>query len=158
MTLSADERAIVNQAAEIKRRTNRERRQRIKADRSPEKASRGRVRDRGHLAFIRRLPCACCQAAAPNDAAHLRMAAADRGKPHTGAGRKPDDHWTTPLCRTCHERQHSGSEARFWAEIGIDPITLCRDLYAVSGNDEAAVRIIREARKLESRGFAPSRT
>lgn len=145
MTLTPDERAAKAIYETARRRENRERRQRIKADRAPLKADRGRVHDRAHLAFIRRLPCVCCGAAAPNDAAHLRMAAADRGKPHTGMGRKPDDCWTLPACRICHTVQHSGSEARFWSDHGIDPITLCRDLYAVSGNYEAGLRIIKSA-------------
>lgn len=109
--------------------------------RSP-KADRGRVRDNPHLAFIRRLPCACCRKPGPNDAAHLRVADAARGKPYTGKGVKPDDKWSSPLCRACHERQHSGSEAAFWSALFIDPIILCKRLYAVSGDYDAGVAVI----------------
>lgn len=144
MTFTPEEIAAGRQWKAAQARQRKEARRQAR-ERAPLKADRGRVHDRAHLAFIRRLPCVCCGAAAPNDAAHLRMAAADRGKPHTGMGRKPDDCWTLPACRTCHERQHSGSEARFWSDLGIDPITLCRDLYAVSGNYEAGLRIIKSA-------------
>lgn len=96
-----------------------------------------RERDNAHLAFIRRLPCAACGVPGPCDAAHLRMADVARGKRYTGKGEKPSDRWTTPLCRPCHEKQHSGSEAAFWAALNIDPIALCVRLYAES---QAAAR------------------
>ena len=105
-----------------------------------------RERDNRHLQFIRRLPCACgCGAPPPCDAAHVRMPDPARGKRHTGKGEKPSDRWTLPLRRACHEVQHSGSEAAFWSARGIDPIDLCIRLYAVSGDEEAAVRILRTA-------------
>ena len=91
-----------------------------------------RERDNGHLAFIRRLPCASCGAPGPSDAAHLRLADIARGKRYTGKAEKPSDRWVTPLCRPCHERQHSGSEAAFWSALNIDPIALCIRLYAES--------------------------
>lgn len=96
-----------------------------------------RERDNAHLAFIRRLPCASCGVPGRCDAAHLRMADVARGKRYTGKGEKPSDRWTTPLCRPCHEKQHSGSEAAFWAALNIDPIALCIRLYAES---QAAAR------------------
>lgn len=149
MTLTAAERATLAAAQQITRKKNRERRMKIAAQRKPGgKADRGRVRDTGHLAFVRRLPCACgCGASAPSDAAHVRMAAPDRGKPFTGMQVKPSDRWTLPLARPCHERQHAGSEAAFWSAIGIDPIDLCERLYAVSGEEQAALQVLSEARK-----------
>jgi len=144
---TAAERDILRKAREITRAKNRERRQAIQAERRQRgKADRGRVRDNGHLAFVRRLPCAACQHPGPCDPAHLRLADAARGKSYTGKGVKPDDRWTTPLCRPCHERQHGGSEAAFWSALGIDPISLCEALYAVSGDYDAAVRAIRGGR------------
>ncbi|MFC7378217.1 hypothetical protein [Brevundimonas sp. GCM10030266] len=129
---TAQEKAILRAAAEITRKKNRERRQAIKAQRKPGgKADRGRVRDTGYLAFLRRQPCACgCGAPAPSDAAHLRMASPERGKLPTGMQVKPSDRFAVPLRRACHERQHSMSEARFWSERGIDPFVVADRLYA----------------------------
>lgn len=105
-----------------------------------------RERDNGHLAFIRCLPCVACYAVGRSDAAHLRMADVARGKRYTGKGEKPSDCWTTPLCRDCHTRQHSGSEAAFWSALNIDPVDLCRALYAASGDEYAARQAIASAR------------
>ena len=91
-----------------------------------------RERDNGHLAYIRRLSCAACGRAGPCDAAHVRMPDLERGKRYTGKAEKPSDRWTVPLCRPCHETQHSGSEAAFWSALGIDVIALCIRLYADS--------------------------
>lgn len=105
-----------------------------------------RERDNAHLAFIRRLPCAGCGIAGPCDAAHLRRADPMRGKRYTGKAEKPSDRWTTPLCRPCHERQHQGAEAAFWAALGIDPVDLCIRLFAATGDEAAATQIIRGGR------------
>lgn len=106
-----------------------------------------RERDNRHLAFIRRLPCAACGIAGPCDAAHLRAGDLNIGKRHTGKAEKPSDRWTTPLCRDCHTRQHSGAELTFWSALGIDPFELCQALFAISGDTTAGKQIIRQARK-----------
>jgi|GEM_PF-988658 len=106
-----------------------------------------RERDNKHLAFIRRLPCVGCRTTAPCDAAHLRAGDLSIGKRPTGKAEKPSDRWTTPLCRTCHDRQHSGAELAFWQALGIDPFDLCQALYAVSGDTTAAEQIIRNAHR-----------
>ncbi len=130
--VTAQERIILRKAAEIKRAKNRETRLRIAAMRKPGgKASRGRERDTGYLAFLRRQPCACgCGAPAPSDAAHIRMASPERGKLPTGMQVKPSDRFAVPLNRVCHERQHSMSEARFWSDLGHDPFEIADRLYA----------------------------
>ena len=94
------------------------------------KADRGRERDNGYLAFLRRQPCACCGYAAPSDAAHIRMASLERGKLPTGMQVKPSDRFAVPLNRVCHGRQHAMSEARFWQERGRDPFKIADRLYA----------------------------
>ncbi|WP_420478281.1 hypothetical protein [Brevundimonas sp. FT23028] len=129
---TAQEKAILRAAAQITRKKNRERRMKIAAARKPGgKADRGRERDTRYLAFLRRQPCACgCGAAAPSDAAHIRMASPERGKLPTGMQVKPSDRYATPLNRRCHELQHSMSEARFWSERGIDPFAVADRLYA----------------------------
>lgn len=135
--LSREDRELVRKAQAIKSRINKERRQRAKAAQTPEKRNRGRERDTGYLAFLRRQPCLTCQAPAPNDAAHLRMASPERGKLPTGMQVKPSDRFAVPLCRTCHTTQHSGSEARFWAERGLDPFAAADRLFAAyQGNPQ----------------------
>ena len=109
-----------------------------------------RERDNKHLAFIRRLPCASCGIAGPCDAAHLRAGDITIGKRHTGKAEKPSDRWTTPLCRDCHTKQHSGAELAFWHALGIDPFELCQALYAVSGDTTAAETTLRSAHHRKS--------
>lgn len=106
-----------------------------------------RERDNKHLAFIRRLPCVGCGTAGPCDAAHLRAGDLQIGKRPTGKAEKPSDRWTTPLCRDCHSRQHTGAELAFWQTLGIDPFDLCQALYAVSGDTTAAEQIIQNHRQ-----------
>lgn len=141
MNLSAEERALKAKWEAVKREKNRERRQAIKAARKPGgKVDRGRERGRGYLAFLRRQPCACgCGRPAPSDAAHIRMASRERGKPPTGMQVKPSDRFAVPLNRACHERQHSMSEARFWQSVGLDPFAIADRLYAeyAKANDDA---------------------
>ena len=131
--VTAQERIILRKAAEITRAKNREIRMKIAAARKPGgKADRGRVRDTGYLAFLRRQPCVTCGWAGPpqSDPAHIRMASPERGKLPTGMQVKPSDRFAVPLCRPCHERQHSGSEARFWSALNLDPFVIADRLYA----------------------------
>ena len=130
--VTAQERIILRKAAEITRAKNRAVRMKIAAARKPGgKASRGRERDTGYLAFLRRQPCACgCGAPAPSDAAHIRMASPERGKLPTGMQVKPSDRFAVPLNRVCHDKQHSMSEARFWSERGLHPFEIADRLYA----------------------------
>jgi len=111
-----------------------------------------RVRDNGHLQFIRRLPCVATFARTGAqvfgcDAAHVRFGDPQRGKRHTGMAEKPDDKWCLPLTRAEHEAQHGQSERAYWQALGIDPISLCEALYAASGDERAAIQIIRGSLK-----------
>jgi hypothetical protein len=127
MNLSAEQRAVVNEAARIKRDA---RKAATRARPKSPKADRGRERDTGYLAFLRRQPCACCGHPAPSDAAHIRMASPERGKRPTGMQVKPSDKFAVPLNRSCHMTQHSGSEARFWSDRRLDPFAIADRLYA----------------------------
>lgn len=127
MNLSAEQRAVVNEAKRIQRDV---RKAATKARPKSPKADRGRERDTGYLAFLRRQPCACCGHPAPSDAAHIRMASLERGKLPTGMQVKPSDRFAVPLNRACHMTQHAGSEARFWSERGLDPFAIADRLYA----------------------------
>lgn len=95
-----------------------------------------RVRDPGYLAFLRKLPCCACNAAAPSEAAHLRIGSRKHNKRATGMQEKPDDAWATPLCAGCHrtdkESQHNIGERKFWDLEGIvtpSPFDIARQLY-----------------------------
>lgn len=122
-----DQRKIINAARAIQRDA---RQQATKARPKSPKADRGRERDNGFLAFLRRQPCVTCGAHAPNDAAHIRMACREIGKPSTGMQVKPSDRFAVPLCRTCHTTQHSGAESRFWSERGLNPFDIAARLFA----------------------------
>jgi hypothetical protein len=108
--------------------------------------------DAKYLALVRRCGCLSCDADPAGVAAHVRMTRT--GKPITGAGLKPGDHWTLPLCRTCHTdgpgAQHVVGEVPFWRELGLDPLPICQQLYAASPSLGAMRAVIfgeRERRK-----------
>lgn len=127
---TAEERRILAQATALKKAKRKEANKHWNARKPAEKRHRGRERDTGYLAFLRRQPCVCCGAPAPSDAAHIRMANRERGKPSTGMQVKPSDRFAVPLNRACHSIQHSGSEARFWSERGLNPFEIADRLYA----------------------------
>jgi hypothetical protein len=128
MNLTVQQRVIVEEAKRILREARQEAAR--ARPRSP-KADRGRERDNGYLAFLRRQPCACgCGLPEPSDAAHIRMASPERGKLPTGMQVKPSDRFAVPLNRICHMNQHSMSEARFWTVRGRDPFAIADRLYA----------------------------
>jgi len=114
---------------------------------------RPRQRADAHLEFIRTLPCVIsgCQNRDVH-AAHIRGACPKLGKRQTGAGEKPSDHWTVPLCGSHHvygqEAQHYTSEAAFWARHRIDPFVLALSLWAVTGEMEPALGIIEEVQRI----------
>lgn len=107
-----------------------------------------RERDDKHLAFIRLKPCCVCGHPAPSDAAHIRMADPEIGKRSTGAGEKPSDRWTVPLCRPvfgqklgCHRIQHSMNEAEFWRRHGINPFSIAEAFWTASRGADRAERL-----------------
>ena len=132
MSLSVKERAILNEANRIKRSLSRERRRNVLSSRPHEKRSRGRERDTGFLAFLRRQPCearhmgGCC---GPIEAAHIRFNdGPDRQNP--GAGRKNHDRHANALCAHHHREQHTMNERRWWQSIGKDPYDIAALRYA----------------------------
>lgn len=127
LRFNAEQRKIVNEAKAIQLDA---RKAATRARPKSPKADRGRERDNGYLAFLRRQPCACCGRAATSDAAHIRMASPSRGKLPTGMQVKPSDRFAVPLSRACHMIQHSMSESRFWSERGLDPFEIADRLYA----------------------------
>jgi hypothetical protein len=129
-----------------------------------------RLRDEGYLAFIRKQCCCVCGWTIRIDAAHIRMASPDRGKPSTGMQEKPDDRYAVPLCSAilrvksgCHRTQHSMGEAAYWASVGLDPFVIADKYYAEYGGTGGRVKRKRttirprlpksQRKKIQSRGF-----
>ena len=82
-----------------------------------------RVRDKAHLRHVGAQPCLLCSAR-PADPHHLRFAQV------RALGRKVSDEFTVPLCRKHHrEVHHSGNEAAWWHDMGIDPLGIARELW-----------------------------
>ncbi len=104
---------------------------------------RKRVKNEGHLAFVRSLPCLCCGNNIETEAAHIRSGELMIGKWATGGAEKPSDCWAVPLCGRHHREQHAMNERAFWKAQGIDPFRVAAFLYASSGDFEAGESIIR---------------
>ena len=100
-----------------------------------------RVKSDKHLNFVRGLPCLVCHDATSTEAAHVRFSCIETGKRQSGKSEKPDDKWTVPLCGRHHRDQHAMSEREFWLTVGIDPIKVCKMLWAFSGEHEKGERI-----------------
>ena len=111
----------------------------------PSRKKRPRVKKRSHLDFIRSLPCAVCGQPDATDAAHIRMASLRYSKQMSGMGAKPDDSWTVPLCREHHRKQHTMSEHDFWC-FRLDPFIIALALWKHSGDYEAALTVLKNAR------------
>lgn len=110
------------------------------------KANRGRERDPGFLAYLRRLPCVGCMVegghCGPTEAAHLRFSDARWGRTNPGMSVKPSDRWATPLGAGHHRNdQHMRAERQFWERLGIEPGELATALYEayLADGDGAAV-------------------
>jgi hypothetical protein len=111
---------------------------------------RPRVKDETHLKWIRTLRCCICGAPGP-DAAHIRSANPLYGKRESGAGEKPSDKFSVPLCRPHHDEQHAaGNELKWWTAQGIDPFGLALALHHASGDDEIAEGILHSHRNRQA--------
>lgn len=104
---------------------------------------RPRIHLPDHLAFIRTLPCLVSGDDTSTEATHIRFSDLTVGKRQTGKAEKPDDIWTVPLSSEQHRRQHTMKEAHFWYEARIDPIKVALALYAVSGDYERGLEIVK---------------
>ena len=132
VNLSAEDRETLQAANRIKRSLKRERRRNLLAQRLHKKKHRGRERDTGYLAYLRRQPCEVrhmggCDG--PIHAAHIRYSDAKHGV-NPGMGRKNHDRHANPLCERHHlHDQHQRSERTFWAEAGKDPYEVAAGHY-----------------------------
>jgi len=106
-----------------------------------------------HRAFIRALPCLCCSNPAPSECAHLR-AHAELGLPSSGRYLVPLCGPATVWADCCHSRKHYLGATRFWSALGIDPRDVAFRLWRVSGDIEASLHIVMQARQ----AIAASRT
>lgn len=124
-----EQRAIIAEADRIQRKARRE--ARTARPKSP-KADRGRERDNGFLAYLRRQPCEARSlggCTGPIDPAHIRFNdGPDRQNP--GGARKNHDRHANPLCRAHHDQQHSMNERAFWSLLGKDAYETAAAHYA----------------------------
>jgi hypothetical protein len=102
-----------------------------------------------HQEFIRSLPCVACGKPAPSECA--LVAGGTEGR----IGLQPNERYTVPLCGPttvwddcCHSRQHQIGRARFWLELGIDPLRLAECLWQISGDRDAGQHMVRRARQV----------
>lgn len=108
------------------------------------------------LAFVRSLPCLICGSTYEVHAAHIRYHDRYYGKELTGAGRKPSDVWSVPLCCEHHvlgpDAQHNRGEREWWALNGIDPLVIAALLTLHFHNDDydGAVSVCRHAREISA--------
>lgn len=97
---------------------------------APEKRKKAwGVRSREHLAFLHNLEC--CVTGKTDDLTVQHIMAG-----RETYGKKEDDNWTVPLCRTRHLHDYPGSlervgERNFWNANGIDALALARDLWSL---------------------------
>lgn len=107
-----------------------------------------RKKDDVHLDMIRMLTCVSCGRAKFTEAAHIRFPDPAYGKKEPGAGNKPHDRWTVPLCHQCHRTgrhsQHNSNEKQWWAERGIDVCAYALALHSVSPDVVLAQKITNE--------------
>lgn len=104
---------------------------------------------RSHREFVARLPCLRCGHVStpdePNECAHVRMGT------DGGAGLKPSDRYTVPLCAKCHrtasDAQHRIGEPAFWGRLGVDPTDAALRLWTVSGNEDQGETVVFKVRQ-----------
>ncbi len=100
--------------------------------------------------FLSQLPCVVTGREGVQ-ICHLSFSRPELGHFGRGRGTKVASRWCLPMTPECHERQHSGSEAAFWDEVGVSPhltALVLYGLYSEFGDDglEMARKIILERR------------
>ncbi len=126
---TAAERAVIADAQRIRREARRE--AKIARPKSP-KADRGRERDNGFLAYLRRQPCEARSlggCTGPIDPAHIRFNDGPN-RQNPGGARKNHDRHANPICRAHHDMQHSMNERAFWSLLGKDAYETAAAHYA----------------------------
>ena len=127
---TAEQRAVIADAQRIRREARRE--ARTARPKSP-KADRGRERDNGFLAYLRRQPCEARSlggCAGPIQAAHIRYRVFGISN-SAGMQVKNHDRHANPLCAEHHRIQGDiAAERPFWAAAGKDPYETAAAHYA----------------------------
>ena len=138
---TAQERVILAKAALIKREQARARKSKLKAEKKGRGTlNRGRDRDNGFLAYLRRQPCEAASlggCSGPIDPAHIRYNDGP-GRLNPGGARKNHDRHCNPLCRAHHDEQHSMAERYFWDRLGKDAYETAAAHYAAYQGDHGA--------------------
>ena len=94
------------------------------------------------------LPCPFCGGKAIIDNPYRNVAICTGcGGRGCGMGLKPSDEFCVPLSVDMHARQHRIGERIFWSDPDI-AIELDRQLYKVTGNDEAGRILVRTFREV----------
>src|SRR5260221_9729728 len=90
-----------------------------------------------HRDFIRSLPCVACGRPAPSECAAVGA------RTDAGTGLQPTARFGVPLCGPptvwgdcCHSRLYYRGRARFWSELGIDPLAVAVRLWRGSRRSE----------------------
>jgi hypothetical protein len=99
-----------------------------------------RIRDKDHLAFLRKLPCCVTLSALEVQAAHLPE------KSTSAMADKANDYMAVPLQALKHRRQHDIGHPRFWEPYGgVERAQrLALDLWDVSGDLETGKKLVWE--------------
>src|SRR5205807_7487537 len=91
-------------------------------------------------------PCLSCGKPAPSECAYVGRL------PELGI--PPSGRYLVPLCGPatvwqdcCHSRKHYRGAARFWSELGIEPLDLAVQLWRASGDVTAGRRTVMRARQ-----------
>lgn len=146
MNLTPSERQTLADARRIRAAKAKALREAVKRVRVIEKADRGRVREPGYLAYLRRQPCRIgtgCEGRV--EAAHVRYGDHKAGRVNPGLQKKPDDRWCVSLCTHHHAEQHRSNERAWWNSYGLDGSQVAAAQYAeFSGEISLTARARRE--------------
>ena len=77
--------------------------------------------------MVRAHECCSCGLSAPSEPHHCAPAGISAAATGAGMSMKADDHWTIPLCRTCHRRWHDSNTYR---QLGMRSVMESDDLMA----------------------------
>ena len=105
-----------------------------------------------HLAMVRQLPCCVPGCGSGGDAHHLLRV--HDGAPK-GTGRKNEDRWTVPVCRTHHDAAHAaGNDEAWFAGQGIQARDLAEALWKCRlkpDPEQSMARVVSRAKQSKER-------
>jgi len=111
----------------------------------PKRKTRGRPQEKNdkHRVWVKSLPSIITGQKGAVDPAHISRADQSAGKPGRGKGKKVDDIYIVPLARHLHEEIGLIGEPRFEKKYGLDLVKMAQGFALNSGDDDAAMNIIR---------------